>query len=46
MPKFFADLYLNASVTFLLICVCVQNLQVCFSAFSLCPFGTILYLLI
>ena len=29
VPKFFAGLYLNASIVFLLICVCVQNLQVC-----------------
>ena len=42
MPKFFAGLFLNA----LIICVCVQNLQVCFSAFRLGPFGTNLYLLI
>ena len=46
MPKFFADLLLNASIISLLICVCVQNLQVVFSAFRLGPFGTNLYLLI
>ena len=47
MPKFFADLYLKASIVSLLICVCV--FRICtfvFSAFKLGPFGTDLYLLI
>ena len=46
MPKFFAGLFFNASIISFLICVCVQNSQVCFSAFRLGPFGTNLYLLI
>ena len=46
MLKFFDGLFLNASIISLLICVCVQNLQVCFSAFRLGPFGSNLYLLI
>ena len=46
MPKLFAGLYLNASIIFLSIGVRVQNLQVCFSAFRLGPFGTHQYLLI
>ena len=41
MPKFFAGLFFNASVISLLICKCVQNMQVCFSAFRLDPFETI-----
>ena len=47
MPKFFAGLFLNTSIISLLICMCVQNLQVYFySAFRSGPFGTNLYLLI
>ena len=46
MPKVFAGLFLNASIISLLICVCVKNLQVCFSAFRPDPFGTNLYLII
>ena len=46
MPKFFASLFLNASIISLLIYVCVKNLQVRFSAFRLGSFGTNLYLLI
>ena len=46
VPKIFAGLYLNTSIISLLICMCVQNLQVCCSAFRLGPFGANLYLLI
>ena len=46
MPNFIAGLFLNVSIISLMICVCVQNLQVCFSALSLGPFGANLYLLI
>ena len=46
MPKFFAGLYLNASIIFLLICVCVFRICkfVC-SASRLGPFGANLYLM-
>ena len=47
--KFFAGLFLNASIISLLICVCVCVFRICrflFSAFRLGPFGTNLYLLI
>ena len=46
MPKFFAGLFLNASIISFDLRVCVQNLQVCFCAFRLGPFGTNIYLLI
>ena len=47
MPKFFAGLFLNASIISLLICVCVFRIcRFVFSAFRLGPFGTNLYLVI
>ena len=46
MPKFFAGLYLKASIIFLLICVRVQNFRFVCSAFRIGPSGTNQYLLI
>ena len=47
MLKFFAVLYLKASIISLLTCVCVFRIcRFVFSAFKLGPFGTNLYLLI
>ena len=47
MPKFFAGLYLKASIVSLLICVCVFRIcMFVFSASKLGPFGTNIYLLI
>ena len=45
MPKFFAGLFLNASIISLLICV-FRICRFVFSAFRLGPFRTNLYLLI
>ena len=47
MPKFFAGLFLNASIISPLICVCVFRIcRFVFSAFRLSSFGTDLYLFI
>ena len=42
MPKFFAGLFLNGLIISLLICACVQNLQVCFYCFQVMSLGPIL----